>query len=316
VTTGKSAATTTNTLGPRLGPDGKLWATLNKPFGKGLFGDSHWRGWAVRVDTKTGKMEPMATGLRSPAGVEVSPWGDVFYTDNQGEWCNASKLSVIKKGEFHGHPWGLRSTPLAQSPVKPLADGLPKSGTFMKDLKKDIPNFKMPSVWFPYEKMGNSSSGLKWDYSKGKFGPFSGQLFVGMTARRWGGLGSDPYGLQRLVWTGKTPFEVHEMHINSDGFELTFTEVVDQQTASDPASYYMESYTYRLRKEYGGPEELKQSLKIESAEVAADGKSIYLRVDSLREGFVHELHFKGVHNTQGESLLHDKAYYTVVNIPH
>jgi glucose/arabinose dehydrogenase len=351
-------------FGPRLGPDGKLWITLNKPFGKGPFGDAHWRGWAVRVDTKTGKMEPMATGLRSPAGVEVSPWGDVFYTDNQGEWCNASKLSVIKKGDFHGHPWGLRSTPLPESPVKPLAEGLPKSGTFMKDLKKEIPNFKMPSVWFPYEKMGNSPSGLKWDYSEGKFGPFAGQLFVGdqthasvmrvfleevdghyqgaafafrrglqsgvtrlafakdssmfigMTSRGWGGLGSDPYGLQRLVWTGKVPFETHEMRIKPDGFELTFTQPVDKSSASDLASYYMESYTYRLRKEYGGPEELKSEQKVTSATVSDDGKTIRLTVKSLRAGFVHELHLSGLRNTQGEPLLHDKAYYTVVNIPH
>jgi hypothetical protein len=54
----------------------------------------------------------------------------------------------------------------------------PISGTWMKDMHQQIPEFKMPAVWFPYEKMGKSPSGLRWDLTEGKFGPFQGQLFV------------------------------------------------------------------------------------------------------------------------------------------
>ncbi|MHC4994028.1 MAG: DUF7133 domain-containing protein [Planctomycetota bacterium] len=350
-------------FGPRLGPEGHMWVTLNKPFGDEPYGFADWRGWAVRIDLQSGKMKPMAVGLRSPAGVEVSPWGDVFYTDNQGEWCNASKLSHIEFGEFHGHPHGLPTTRLPESPIRPLPEGEPVSGSWMKDLKERIPNFKMPAVWFPYEKMGNSPSGLRWDQSGGQFGPFAGQvfvgdqnhawvmrvflekvdghwqgacfefrrklqcgvtrlafgrdhsLFVGMTSRGWGGLGTDPYGLQRLVWTGKTPFEVHEMRAMPDGFELTFTKPVDKKTAADPASYYMESYTYQLRSNYGGPEDDKLELAITSAVVAEDGRSVRLVVDPLRAGYVHELHLVGLRSAEGAPLLHNKAYYTLVNIP-
>ena len=60
-------------FGPRQTPDGKLWVTLNIPFDAEPYGRADWRGWAVRVDRHTGKMEPVAGGLRSPAGVEVSP---------------------------------------------------------------------------------------------------------------------------------------------------------------------------------------------------------------------------------------------------
>ena len=81
-------------FGPRLGPDGNLWITTNKPFGGEPFGKAHWRGFALRI-TPEGKMLPTCCGLRSPAGLETSPWGDVFYTDNQGEWCGASKLSHL-----------------------------------------------------------------------------------------------------------------------------------------------------------------------------------------------------------------------------
>ena len=352
------------TFGPRQTPDGKLWVTLNVPFGAQPLGSARWRGWAARVDPETRAVEFAAGGLRSPAGLEVSPWGELFYTDNQGEWCNNSKLSLIEVGDFHGHPYGMTSASLPGSLVDPLPEGLPKrSGTYMYDLKKDIPNFKMPSIWFPYIKMGNSPSGLKWDTSAGKFGPFSGQLFVGdqrgsnimrvflekigghwqgalfnfrrgfqsgiirlafgedsslfvgMSNRGWGSRGSSSQGLQRLVWTGKVPFEVHEMRAQSDGFEYTFTQPLDRGTAENVASYTGESYTYRLTPQYGGPEADKLKVEITSTTVAEDGLSVRVVVEPLRAGYVHEIHLDGVRSGAGTALLHKESYYTLINIP-
>lgn len=349
-------------FGPRLDKDGYMWVTLNKPFGGEPYGRAHWRGWAVKVDPKTGKMLPVATGLRSPAGIEVSPWGEAFYTDNQGEWCNASKLSHIGQGEFHGHPHGLPTTKLPESPIK--YPGEPKSGTLMKDMHLQIPSFKMPAVWFPYNRMGKSPSGLVWDQSGGKFGPFKGQLFVGdqtfanvmrvhlekvdghwqgacfpfregfqcgitrvtmardgsmivgMTNRGWGGRGNAPYGLQRLVWNKKVPFEIHTMSAASKGFKLTFTKPVDRESAGKIDHYKMKSYTYRLRSNYGGPDENTQENAITKVDVAEDGKSVVLTVDNLRKGYVHELNISDqLKNQDGHPLLHRDAYYTLVNIP-
>jgi len=140
-------------------------------------------------------------------------------------------------------------------------------------------------------------------------------LLIGMSARGWSGIGPDPFGFQRLEWTGEMPFEVHEMRARPDGFELTFTQPVDDASAADPASYRMESYTYRLSEEYGGPEDDKLDVAITSAEVAADGMSVRLRIDPIRAGYVHELHLPGVRNSEGERLLHPAAYYTLVKIP-
>jgi glucose/arabinose dehydrogenase len=164
-------------FGPRLDKEGKLWITTNKPFGGEPYGRAGFRGWAIRYDPETGKHEYMACGLRSPAGLEISPEGDVFYTDNQGEWCNASKLSHIEKNDFHGHPHGIESA--KEEGVDVDYPGNVESGHYMKDLKKSHPTFKMPAVWFPYGKIGKSPAGMAWDTSGGRFGPFAGQLFVG-----------------------------------------------------------------------------------------------------------------------------------------
>ena len=353
-------------FGPRMDKEGYMWITLNKPFGGQPYADpeikqAHWRGWAVRVHPETGEMFPMAAGLRSPAGVEDSPWGDIFYTDNQGEWCNASKLSHLEFGDYHGHPWGLPTQTQAGEPFDSIPQ--PVSGTWMKDMHLQIPQFKMPAVWFPYDKMGKSPSGLRWDRSEGQFGPFSGQLFVadqhhatvmrvvleqvdghwqgaclpfregfqcgiiricfgqdaslfvGMSNAGWGGRGNRPWGLQRLRWTGKTPFEIHEMKAQPDGFTLSFTEPVHVESASDPKNYRMESYTYRLESRYGGPEDDKKELKITKAVVSEDRTRVRLHVDALRAGYVHELHIEGVQNQSQQPLLHGEAYYTLVRIP-
>lgn len=163
-------------FGPARDHDGNFWVTLNRPFGEQAFGPVNWRGWAMRI-TPGGELQPVAAGLRSPAGIGVAPWGTVFYTDNQGEWCGASKLSVIDEGDFHGHPWGMESCKLPESRVEYPGE-LP-DGILMPDAAKTIPHFKLPAVWFPYDVMGRSPSGFVWDQSGGAFGPFQGQMFVG-----------------------------------------------------------------------------------------------------------------------------------------
>ncbi len=163
-------------FGPRMDHDGNFWMTSNKPFGGEPFGRVDWRGWAFKVGAD-GVTQKVCGGLRSPAGVEVSPWGDVFYTDNQGEWCGANKMSLLTPGDFHGHPHGIGSAKLPESQVE--HPGEVPDGIMMPDAAKQIPGFKLPAIWFPYDKMGRSASGMAWDLTEGTFGPFAGQVFVG-----------------------------------------------------------------------------------------------------------------------------------------
>jgi hypothetical protein len=105
------------------------------------------------------------------------------------------------------------------------------------------------------------------------------------------------------------------MKARSDGFELSFTQPVNRELAANPANYLMESYTYRLEARYGGPEDDKLKVTIDSATVSEDGKKVVLRTKSLRAGYVHELQISSVKSMEGADLLHNDAYYTLVNIP-
>ncbi|MFO1054469.1 MAG: hypothetical protein U1F36_19790 [Planctomycetota bacterium] len=162
-------------FGPTRAGDGSLWLTLNKPFGDEPFGMADWRGFAIRV-TKDGGFEPVCAGLRSPAGVATSPWGEVFYTDNQGEWCPACKLSLLEVGAFYGHPHGTESCKLPQSKVE--FPGKIDGGVRESEFAAAHPSYRLPAVWFPYDRLGRSSSGFVWD-EKGRFGPYRDSIFIG-----------------------------------------------------------------------------------------------------------------------------------------
>ena len=348
-------------FGPRRDAEGNLWLTLNRPFGEEWFGKVDWRTFALRI-RPDGTVEKVAAGLRSPAGVEVAPWGDVFYTDNQGEWCGASKLSQIVPGSFHGHPMRVDDTELPGSMVERPAEII--DGILFPEAAKRVPSLQLPAVWFPYDKTGRSPSGMAWDRSDGGFGPFAGQLFVGdqyganvlrvfleqvdghwqgacfrfreglasgvirvgfddaglvvgSSDRGWPSLGKDSFGLERLTWSGETPFEILEMRATPDGFLLKTTQAVDVDTLV-PDSFALESYTYEWHSTYGSDEMDKQQLRIVSVEaVAGSGMTAFvLRVEGLREGYVHELTSAGLRAAgSGYPLLHPRAWYTLIKRP-
>lgn len=142
-----------------------------------------------------------------------------------------------------------------------------------------------------------------------------GSVYAGLTNRGWSSLGGAAYGLQRLVWTGRTPFEIRELRARPDGFELVFTLPVDPVTAARPESYTLASHTYLYHSQYGSDEIERRELVVRSAAVAPDGLSVRLVVEGLRELHVHELEAVGVRDREGRSLLHPWAAYTLLKRP-
>ncbi len=142
-----------------------------------------------------------------------------------------------------------------------------------------------------------------------------GSLLAGGTSRGWGSRGGKPFSLERLVWTGKTPFEIKEMKAEPDGFTLHFTKSIDAKTAGDAGSYKMETFTYIYQADYGSPEVDKTTPAITKVLVNADGKGARLYLEKLEEGHIHHLTAPGVRSTDGEALLHPVAYYTLNYIP-
>ena len=139
---------------------------------KGLAGRMYaatpYRGWVLKI-SPDGKMTPFAPGFRSPNGLGVDLQDRLFVTDNQGDWLGTSKLFHVQQGRFYGHPASLTWSgdwKKGRNPLKVAA------GEF--DAKRT-----RAAVLFPQGFMANSPTQPLPDSTKGRFGPFAGQLLVG-----------------------------------------------------------------------------------------------------------------------------------------
>lgn len=374
--------------GPLVDEDGNFIVTTNVAFGDAEWwrGESRvpWRGWTLKI-TPDGEMQPWATGMRSPAGYG---WIDneLFYADNQGDWIGSGGIVHVEKGDFTGHPAGLRWSQLPESPVKLTDSALyavadprfspPGKAIKPENIEDEIPQplyevaeevagIKLPAVWLPHGILGISLSEMIVDQTEGAFGPFAGQVFIGdqgqsklmrvdmqkvkgtyqgvvfpfrenfqsgilricwgldgsmflgQTNRGWGSLGSKNQGLQRLVWTGKVPFEMKTIHSMPDGFEIEFTQPVDKATASNPDHYEVTSFIYKYHPVYGSPIVNDREEWIRGVQVSRDGLKARIVLDEkMREKYVYEIKAAGVRDyVDGFPLLHNVGYYTLNNTP-
>ena len=188
-------------FGPKIAPDGSFIVSANLGFPDPWWHAVSlvpWRGWIMRI-TEDGKMEPWATGMRSPAGLSMID-GEVWYTENQGDWVGSGGIWKVDKGDFTVHPGGLRWTNMPNSPIDLKIEDIHKyidprydkeRGKHVKpenrledeiitmaDMEDKLPGLKLPAVWLPHGILGISNSEML-EIPDGHFGPFEGQLLVG-----------------------------------------------------------------------------------------------------------------------------------------
>jgi hypothetical protein len=161
-------------FGSKFDPQGNLYVAL------GLSMSYHswqlYRGWAMKI-TPDGKSIPIASGLRSPGGIGFNEHGALFYIESQGPWNSSCSLKFVKEGGFMGHPVSYNWYPYAPN-VGP-APPEPVNGSRLITESARIPQLDPYAVIFPYIRMGRSISGFVINDTKGKFGPFENQMFLG-----------------------------------------------------------------------------------------------------------------------------------------
>lgn len=122
-----------------------------------------YEGWVLKVSPH-GRMTPFASGFRAASGVGLSPDGDLFITDQQGDYIATSTLVHVQPGRFYGHAASLKWRDDYRGPV---------------DLEA-LTKMRTPeAVALPHGAMGGSPGEPVWDTTGGRFGPFSGQVFIG-----------------------------------------------------------------------------------------------------------------------------------------
>ena len=320
-------------------PQKNLWFTLNTGnfwTHPGLVSLGRWRGSVMRVAHDTEKLEEIARGCRTPNGIGRGPNGDVFYTDNQGDWIQACKLAHVVPGRFYGHP-------------ETKSDALPK---------ESYPDGKS-TLWLPYN-LSRSSSGPVCDTTAGKFGPFSDQMFVGDV-----GYGANPgilrialekvngeyqgacfrfvdgqplgcermkfgpdhqlymasltSGLTRLAFDGKTPMAIESMHLRKGGtgFVVQLTKPLSAETRLEPEKIRFKRYYFPYTSNYGANPTDEKIIPVTQAELSPDRRTISLTlpVEAHPNGMVYEMDLGNLTSEAGEKLIHREGWYTVHALP-
>ncbi len=347
--------------------DGNLYGTLNTSLSwPGWAGSDRWdigrvhdskmgraapyRGWSFRI-TPEGKFEPWSSGLRSPAGVGINAKGDIFYTDNQGDWNATSSLHHVVKGRFHGHPSSLMDHPDFKN--KDL------NSISIKDYEKI---WTRPAVWLPHGQLSNSPGEPTFDNTGGKFGPFKGQafvgdqtmsnlmrvsmqkvkgeyqgavwnfirplecgvirqvfdskgrLYIGQTGRGWGSAGKELFGFRRISWDGKTtPFEMKTIRLTKKGFRIVFTQPVAREAFENPENVQIESWKYKYHADYGSPQVDKKQLPID-IKFSKNNPAVVNISLPLETERVYKFTFKNTKSQTDMPLTNNIGFYTLNNL--
>lgn len=307
---------------------------------------ARYRGWSFRI-TPDGTFEPWSSGLRSPAGIGINEHDELFCTDNQGDWVATSCLHVMAKGDFHGHPsslmdhpdysgidlnsisieeYGARRKPaavnfphgdLANSPGEPVVDDTnggfgPFAGQmFVGDqTRSNVFRVVLDKVNGTYQGCAiNFIDHLQSGIVRSRFAR-DGSLWVGQTGRGWRSRGKALFGLERIVWDGKTtPFAIHSVRLTRDGFEVRFTKPANAELATKASAYAIERWRYKHHPGYGSPKLDETKVPVEAVRLSDDRQTVRLKVPLLA-GTMYQFSI-AVPGADGGKLASSVAWYTL-----
>ncbi len=314
----------------------------------GMYSAVEYRGWVMKL-RPDGVLEPVASGFRSPDGIGFDLEGNLFVTDNQGDWLGTSKLYHIEEGNFYGQisslVWreGWSGDPeempvatldsmrtraavlfphniMSNSPTQPLVipednNFGPFAGQFLVG-EMDFPRIMrvmLEKVNGQFQGACTSfidSAGLTIGNHRMVFGP-DGNLWVGKSAYVWVG----DRGIQRIRYNGGMPMDVLRMNATPQGFKLTFTRPVDRSMAENASNYQFTHYYYAYHQEYGSPRMDEQTVAVKQVQISEDGKEVTLTLDKMTPGYVYDLQIGQLNSVEGVALKNNRLFYTLNELP-
>lgn len=318
--------------------DGYLWVTTSVPLRSGstaylpgsepAFPVPHGPGSLLKIDPVNRTWEAVANGLRTPNGMGVGVDGELFVSDNQGEWLPASRLNHLKPGNYYGHRESPGDTTdyarpvlwlphgeISNSPAEPtlIPTGMYAGQMLIAELTHGGVNRAF------IEKVRGEYQGAVFQFTQGLESGMNrlvwgqdGSLFVGGLGAggnwNWNGTTS---GLQRLRPNGRTTFEMKSVRARNDGFIIEFTQPVPYWTGATAANYVIQQYRYVPEATYGGPKYNQETLAATHLDVSADRRRVFLRVPGLKEDRVVAFRLRNFMNDANVAPWATEAWYTL-----
>ncbi|MBI1904518.1 MAG: c-type cytochrome [Planctomycetia bacterium] len=305
----------------------------------------------TRFDPRRFSVEEICRGLRFPMGLAFNATGELFATDNQGNYNPFNELNHLQPGRHYGfinkldfkagarpeltepaidvpHPWtrSVNSIALLRTPPALAAKGERPFGPFEGHfLGCEYDTRRL--VRLSLQKVGHTYQGAAYPFSvepekveHGFLGPVvcevspAGEIYVGnMRDSGWGG-GSNVGNIVRLTRSGDWPLGIAEVRAVAGGFEIDFTGAVDARAAARRENYSISLYRRVSTPAYGGPDVDRQTAQVSGVTVADDGRRVRLAVDKMNAGFVYEIRVKDL-GPRGVALRPVEAFYTLRILP-
>lgn len=300
-------------------------------------------GHVYKVDINTGGLEKLSSGMRTPNGLGIKKTtGDVFFSDNQGNWRKATPIFHVQTGAYHGYP-AYSSGWTAPRIITPPAVWLPtnsrsaygamtRSGTDLHEVESGIykdhflmgDNFMGRISRIFFEKINGVYQGANFHFSgtvKGGIqtmieGP-DGALFGGALGHNVGGWNWQGVlgGLTKWTPNKNSILDILTIKSNRAGFDLEFTEPL-KTSEIKPESFWVVSYEYnKWSSEYGGAPEDVKKMRINALESSEDRKRVALSIEGLAKGRVYHIFLKSdLQSETGNKIFFPHAWYTLNEI--
>ncbi len=320
---------------------------------------AHLRGTVLRLapqeptaeDPREYSLEELTAGHRFPMGIALRKDGELFVTDNQGNYNPFNELNHVVHPRRFGFINSLERRPGFNPVLTPPAIDIPHpwtrsvngicfldtpaelagQGPFFGPFEGHLLGCEMDSlrlVRMTLQEIDGEFQGAAYPFSYDQpqgglpfLGPLTcavapdGEIYVGgLRDSGWGG-GNNIGEIVRLrPHLDELPCGIAEVRAVATGLILDFTAPVDPSAASDPANYAVSTYTRVSTPAYGGDDQQRRSQPIDAVQVAADARSVQLQIARLRAGHVYEIHLKNL-AADGKAFFPAEAHYTMRRVP-
>jgi hypothetical protein len=303
-------------------------------------------------DPRLFTLDSLSSGHRFPMGLALDRAGELFVTDNQGNYKPFNELNHVRRGAHFGfinylergrpapprtppaidipHPWTrsvngicfLYTPPELHTKLGRDAFG-PLEGHLI-GCEYDTRRL----IRMTLQRVGDTFQGAAYplsipptDPQRGFLGPLvcavspRGEVFVGSIRDSGWGAGNNVGEIVRVqVQPDKLPCGIAEVRATHDGFVIDFFRPIDRELAKRAESYAIQSYRREPTPAYGGPDRDRRTEKVTDVTIASDAWRVTLKLAEMRPGFVYELRLKNIAPDGGE--FHPaEAHYTLRAVP-
>jgi hypothetical protein len=299
-------------------------------------------------DPRLFAIEVLTGGHRFPMGIARNRAGEMFVTDNQGNYNPFNELNHVVRGKRYGFINTIERTPDFKPPLTAPTIDIPHpwtrsvNGICFLDSPASAESrfgpFEGHLIGCEYDtrrlirmslqKVGDIYQGAAYPFSYNEprsgdplLGPLvcavspQGDLYVGgIRDSGWGGSNNTGEIVRLRPQFDQLPCGIAEVRATASGFIVEFTTPVDRDKAAQAESYAISSYTRVSTPAYGGEDQDRRQEQITAVRVASDGHQVEILLNGLRTGYVYELHLKNLAAGVAE-FFPAEAHYTLRNIP-